>query len=277
MNTLDPYYKILELSPGATEQDIKRQFKKLAFLYHPDRNPSDSAHEKFIQITEAYEVLLGKKKPSQLRKTSSPRTPEERRKEAYERYREFQRREEKANERYFQSLFTGRKWKIIKLSSVIGTILSFVIFLDMLLPKTKVRETAAYYSRDVYGGTVDETVSLIVTDEGNEYWVGDLDASVYASYPELIILRSRIFDEATRLISIRKTEMASYPLPFTFHNFNVLFIAIFMVPLAVRIFRKKSIYYTFAYQFALYVSPVLMTLYLLLNHHWLHVVCYEFI
>jgi hypothetical protein len=274
LNSLDPYYSILELTPGATEQEIKRQFKKLAFQYHPDRNPSHSSHEKFILITEAYEILLGKKKPAKQRKNNQNQTTEERRKKAHQRFQEFQRREAKANERYYQSLFIGYKWKTIKVTAVIGSVLSFFILLDILLPKFQEKDTATYYSKDVYGGMTDETVSLVVTEKGNEYWVGRLDAAVYLSYPDLIILRSRIFHEPTALISVRKTQLASYPLPFTFYSFNWFFILISMVPLLVRIYRKKSIYYTFAYQIALVVSPLCIFFYLVFNWHFIHLVTF---
>jgi hypothetical protein len=52
------YYKILELAPGASVGDIKKSFRRLALLYHPDRNFGSSLHEaKFKEIKEAYEVL----------------------------------------------------------------------------------------------------------------------------------------------------------------------------------------------------------------------------
>lgn len=56
------YYKILGLSKNATEDDIKKAYKKLALKYHPDKNKSPEAEEKFKEIAEAYEVLSDKKK-----------------------------------------------------------------------------------------------------------------------------------------------------------------------------------------------------------------------
>lgn len=56
--SLKDYYKILELSPGASIADIKKSFRRLALLYHPDRNFGSNIHEaKFKEIKEAYEVL----------------------------------------------------------------------------------------------------------------------------------------------------------------------------------------------------------------------------
>ncbi len=51
------YYEILGVSKSATDSDIKRAFRKLAFQYHPDHNKDDSATERFKEINEAYEVL----------------------------------------------------------------------------------------------------------------------------------------------------------------------------------------------------------------------------
>jgi len=52
------YYKILGVDRKASEEDIKRAYRKLALQFHPDRNPGDEkAEEKFKEINEAYQVL----------------------------------------------------------------------------------------------------------------------------------------------------------------------------------------------------------------------------
>jgi molecular chaperone DnaJ len=52
------YYKILGVDRNATEDEIKRAYRKLALKYHPDRNPGDkSCEEKFKEINEAYACL----------------------------------------------------------------------------------------------------------------------------------------------------------------------------------------------------------------------------
>ena len=52
------YYSVLGVSKTATQEDIKKAFRKLARKYHPDVNPKDAtATEKFKEISEAYEVL----------------------------------------------------------------------------------------------------------------------------------------------------------------------------------------------------------------------------
>lgn len=52
------YYEVLGLQKGASEDEIKKAFRKMAMKYHPDRNPGDkAAEEKFKSITAAYDVL----------------------------------------------------------------------------------------------------------------------------------------------------------------------------------------------------------------------------
>jgi hypothetical protein len=55
---LADYYSILGLPHGAPKAEIKRAYRRLAFQWHPDKNPSPEAKQKFILITEAYDALM---------------------------------------------------------------------------------------------------------------------------------------------------------------------------------------------------------------------------
>jgi len=57
MPTKRDYYEILGIDRDASDEEIKRAFRKLAFKYHPDHNHEDEAGEKFKEVNEAYEVL----------------------------------------------------------------------------------------------------------------------------------------------------------------------------------------------------------------------------
>ena len=60
------YYEVLGLSKGASAEEIKKSYRKVAMQFHPDRNPGDkAAEEKFKEAAEAYEVLSDTDKRAQ--------------------------------------------------------------------------------------------------------------------------------------------------------------------------------------------------------------------
>ena len=56
------YYNILGISKNATQDQIKKQYRKQAVKWHPDKNKSPEAENKFKNIAEAYDVLSDQKK-----------------------------------------------------------------------------------------------------------------------------------------------------------------------------------------------------------------------
>ena len=51
------YYHVLEITRSASDDDVRRAYRRLARQFHPDLNPSQEAEERFKEINEAYEVL----------------------------------------------------------------------------------------------------------------------------------------------------------------------------------------------------------------------------
>lgn len=66
MENINNYYKILEVDEHATKDEIKKSYRRLSFLYHPDKNPNDlQKAELFKQINEAYQTLSDEAKRNQ--------------------------------------------------------------------------------------------------------------------------------------------------------------------------------------------------------------------
>ena len=64
------YYEVLGLSKGASEEELKKAYRKLAKKYHPDVNPGDKdAEAKFKEINEAYGILSDPEKKTRQSRT----------------------------------------------------------------------------------------------------------------------------------------------------------------------------------------------------------------
>ena len=57
-NIMKNYYQILEISQNADTNEIKKAYRRLSMIWHPDKNKDVNAHTKFIEINEAYEILI---------------------------------------------------------------------------------------------------------------------------------------------------------------------------------------------------------------------------
>lgn len=101
------YYTILGLTQNANERDVKRAYRALAKLYHPDVNPSNEAYQKFLKITEAYEIITGQRPIPQSRirnqnKENASKSQEQINKERIERIR--REKERQAKKEYLKQL-----------------------------------------------------------------------------------------------------------------------------------------------------------------------------
>ncbi len=94
------YYAILEINRNCTEPDIRKAYRRLAKQWHPDVNKSPNAHEKFIEISEAYEFLINKSQQNKEPQRSRPASDYT--KEEYERFHQavHDRAQQRAKMRY---------------------------------------------------------------------------------------------------------------------------------------------------------------------------------
>lgn len=286
---LEKYYKILGLPNNAPKEEVRKAYRKLVMLYHPDKNPSATARQQFILIKDAYEILTGKKNPPRTTQvyTSSPqrrsqskgnKSEDERKAEARQRYYEQVVKEHQENEKYFKSLTTGFKWKIMQRLAILGIALNIILTLDLVLPRHFKSDTVEEYSLNLAQSVNRNTVSLIATEKGNKYWVSGMTVyNLVGNYPDLIEQSSWWLHNPVKLTSFEKSSINSYEIHFNFYRYTWLLIIIFFLPLTTMIYKRKTYTFTILYFSALYGSSFVMLALLVTNDRWLHLLTLGFI
>jgi curved DNA-binding protein CbpA len=279
------YYKILGLTPSASEKEVRKKYRKLVMIYHPDKNNSPGAEEKFIEITEAYEILTGKVQAPQKGGHSTATTPakekknhEDRIRNAKRRYREQIFKEFMETEEYFNELTKGPKWVTIKIIGIVGFILSSMLFADYLLPRhyEPIKVTHYHVNAGVLGADKRE-LSLIQTNSGEKLWISRLTYHLYGKYPNGYKETSWFFHNPISIISKGKTSHRRYYTHFTFYSFGWLTGILFLTPTLLFIYRKKTVRFTVLYQFCYYGVGILLITFLITGDRWAHVLSFGFL
>ena len=268
------YYKTLGSSPSDSDVEVRRKFRKLALLYHPDRNSSPVAQEQFIAINEAYEKILTHRKngsstssAKQVRK-QTPR--EDRMQEAKKRYYEQMAREREANENYFSRLFQGYRWRALRITMYTGIILSIALIAEWFLPFHFENDTITHYGLELTSLREDEKLSLLKTAHPNYFWVSEFEPGWIDHTRDIKIERTWIFHQAVSMIIQDASNVKILPIKLTFQSFKWVILMIFLLPLLTYFYRRKTSWYTVVYYLSITISPAIMALFLVLNNHLYH-------
>ncbi len=108
------YYQILEVDKKASQEAIKSAYRRLAMLYHPDKNQEPEAEEMFKKIAEAYAVLSDPSQRKQYDLNNEPRTVLRRNKQEqmWQIIREHKQREARTNQMLWEFQEQERTYRI---------------------------------------------------------------------------------------------------------------------------------------------------------------------
>jgi|GEM_PF-1686258 len=121
------YYRVLELPQGASLSDIKKAYRKMAKLYHPDRNTNPRAEEAFVLVNEAYVYLSDPVRRAAASKQGKPRYSQERRQQHQARWQEQESQvRQKAHGHAHASFEEFAKTPIYKAAMVLDEIYNYV-------------------------------------------------------------------------------------------------------------------------------------------------------
>lgn len=278
---LEKYYKLLGLTSGASLQEIKKQYRKLVFIYHPDKNNGDES--KFLIIKDAYDILTHKKEPTTPIKTSrssssvAEKSKEERVKEAKQRYQEYAYKESVENERYFKNLTSGYKWKVLKLNAIFGTFFAIMLITEIYLPNHYNPMKLTYYSQQVYSGLDKNEVSLIELESGQSFFVSNIDYDLYHNYPSGYVAESWFFHNPITIISDQGIHLKEYKIQFTIGSHPLIFSFLFLIPLFTVIYKRRNILFSFLHQLSFYGISLLMIYFIFTNDRWIHILTLGFL
>lgn len=258
-------------------------------LYHPDRNDSIQAQEKFIQIKEAYEILTGResvpksfisKSHSNQVKTNpenDEKLKEQRAREAYIRLKQLQRKEYIENERYYQNLIRGVRWKTIRFSALVGVIISILMISEYLLPHHFDKDKVSAYNLNYAYGLGGKQISLIKTANEDFYWVEKVTYDLYGRNRDLFVESSWFFHNPIQVISKGKIDLTIYNINFNVYSVSWLLIGIFLIPAFTIYYKRKKISFTVLHYLSYYGVNAVILLYLFSGNRWAHLLTFGFL
>ena len=134
MSSLKKYFRALGIPPTDNQDVIKKAYRQMALKYHPDRNDSPEAHQKFIEVIEAYEVLSGQRKAKIISTPPKRKTKEEiiaeKVKAAKERWEKQQADEHFKDAVYYKKVAFGWKWTLFKIASFYTLLFTILLCID---------------------------------------------------------------------------------------------------------------------------------------------------
>lgn len=263
-------YKLLGLKPGADEATIKRHYKKLALRIHPDINPDPKAHEQFILLTKAMELLLTPEPDSATERQSRKAKPDEtaaertqRMEEARKRFEQQQKRKSQENTTYFNLLTTGKRWKLFKTLVIACWIFALALFLDLLLPTHFEKDTLLSYSHDTHNGILFERIAAVELDKTGAYFMKNAPGFWIDVYPEVEVETTWLLH--TPITMYTTDDFSVFKTGFDFHIGAIRWplIALMLIPLFTYLRPRKSLWFVFFYHLSLWGCGTLLVFLLL--------------
>ena len=267
------YLEMLNLPINASKDDIRKQFRKLAKEFHPDRNKAENASETFQLIKEAYDFLMEDRLESTFIPVEQSPSEEikrmERIRKAKERLREQRLAEERKLKETYQRLTSGLQWKIFSTLSVISLIASVILLSEPFLPKHIEKQVVTHYSSPYNGFSQDE-VFLIQTNQNLKIFCQQsLHEKLYFN-DTIFIQRSFVFHNPTKIYHRDKLSINEYKIDFSVVNLFPFISLFFSLPFYIKQKKQFTASYIFFYKLSFYVIEGLFLLFLLAQDRWIH-------
>jgi curved DNA-binding protein CbpA len=273
-------YKLFGLSPGASEEEIRKRYRELVKKFHPDVNKDANAEKKFIEIQTAYEELM--REPEAQLGIDHP--TESTFQEEYTSYREharqqFQARKKKEAEeleKLYVRLQTGPIHLLHRCIALASLIVLLTLCLDLILPNQRVSAVITSYSTDVYHSMNGNLVSLAKTNQGESFFLNAFSNRFFDTNPFIEIKKTAIFHQSVSVLSHSKESLQEIPIHFSFYWAQFLLFPFFLIPIAFLIYRKKDAFFIMGSYFTRYASGIILLYFLISQERWYHLLTLGF-
>tara|TARA_B100001287_G_scaffold275797_2_gene284483 strand:+ start:428 stop:1264 length:837 start_codon:yes stop_codon:yes gene_type:complete len=250
------YYEILNLSEGATKTQIKKSYRKLVKLYHPDVSDDPNAHEKYLEISQAYEALLNPQKKherSSSRPSSKAHKWNEYKRESRRKHAQRQAKKAQEIQLFYQSLRRGWRRNWIRMNLLLGLLVSIFTIADQISePSQRIVAIAGLknYSSE----------SKIHTEEGDFTVMENEKHSSIRSKTEFILFESKYLKQGLFIAYLHEgitfyQRVSFSPGGPSFYWGYEIVLLVSLIPLFFYvIFRKNSGWFVFFHYFTLIVT-----------------------
>lgn len=273
------YYRILGLHEGASQLEIKKAYRSLAKKLHPDRNPSRAAHEQFIKIKEAYEILTGERpipkvkqerhntnSEAKKQETDAFRNKKTAEQELFEKAYRFKKQKEREQKiellkqlKRYQPLRSGWKLKLFNLIVMFSIGCLLIVTLDFFLPSRISKHRVDYWMLEGYSTFyATNTYTLNFDDNRAASIIGN--GVLHLSENDIFFIeKTRIMKEPRAIYMPTKLEY--WKLEFTQSMFSFLpyVYMLLLIPLGAWYVRNNIWFFHYWFYPTIYASgPFLM-------------------
>jgi curved DNA-binding protein CbpA len=287
------YYEVFSLPETATKSEVKRQYRKLAMKFHPDKNPDPKAHKLFLDLTEAYQILMddSAKRPTQNIRhfyssssssgSMNPKSAAEQRDERYrqgrERYKQYIINKNIAAEKAFKNFTSGIRWRVFKISAIISFVVAVLLLVDFVLPLRKEKHIISFISKNLYNGLKYDNIREIGTDKNLTMYLADFySTEEISTWPLIEVRRSFIFHNPV-LVMHEYEEINYYNVDFSVVNLFPFLSFLLIIPALTYRYKKRSGLFYMSYFFSQYFF-FLIALYIIVSQYrWLHLLTFGFV
>ena len=264
------YYEILNLPEGATKAQIKKSYRKLVKLYHPDVTDDPNAHEKYLEINQAYEALLDPKpkyKPSSSGPSSKAHKWNRYKRESRKKHAQRQAKKAQEIELFYQSLRKGWRRNWIRMNLLVGLLVSVFTIADQLSePSQRIVAITGFKNYS--------TEAEIDTEEGTFTVIEKEKHSSIRSKTEFILFQSKYLKQGLFIAYVHKGvifyQRVSYsPTGPSFYWGYGIVLFISLIPLFFYIlFRKNTGWFVFFHYLTLIVTTPWL-IYFMIQHSYI--------